>query len=161
LILADVRELPDAVHIADRPQALACAQPRVDRNSATVGFDSDSLQADVCDAWAASGGDEQPITTQLATVIEFQDGLIPFASRGRRAYAQRDFDAVTTECVGECFPQRPGLAREYVRGAFDEHRFAAQSLNRLRHLHADRATAEHDQSTRDSLHARRVTTRPQ
>ena len=54
-------QLPDAVDVADRPQALARAQARVDRNSAVACFDADDVEADPIDARTAAGGDQQPV----------------------------------------------------------------------------------------------------
>ena len=81
LILPDVGQLPDAVDIADRPQALARAQARVDWDPAAVGFDADGLQAEPIDARTPAGGDEQPIAAQLPAVVEFQEVVLTLATR--------------------------------------------------------------------------------
>jgi hypothetical protein len=50
---------PDAVDVANRPQALACAQVIVDPDAAGVWLDADGLEADILDAGspAARSGD--------------------------------------------------------------------------------------------------------
>ena len=65
LVLPDVGQRPDAGDVADRPQALARAQARVDGDAARVGLDADGLQAEPLDARAPAGGDEQPVAAQL------------------------------------------------------------------------------------------------
>jgi len=51
-----VGQLPDAVDIADRPQALARAQARVYGDPAAVGFEADGFQAEPIDARSADAG---------------------------------------------------------------------------------------------------------
>jgi hypothetical protein len=41
LVFADVGKRPDAVHVADRSEALACAQVLVKRDPVRVGLDAD------------------------------------------------------------------------------------------------------------------------
>ena len=110
LILPDVGQLPDAVDIADRPQALARAQARVDRDPAATGFDADGLEAEPIDARTPAGGDEEPVAAQLPAVVEFQGVALALAPRGGRVHAECELDAVPAQGAGECFPQRPGLA---------------------------------------------------
>jgi hypothetical protein len=62
-------------------------------------------------------------------------------------HAEGEFDTVAAQNLAECLTQRPGLAREQVRGALNEHHLAAQSTNGLRHLDPDRPTPEHQQPT--------------
>ena len=57
-------------------------------------------------------------------------------------------------------PERPGLAREKVRSALDQHHLAAEATNGLRHLDADRPASEHDQPARDGLHPGRLAVGP-
>jgi len=66
-----VGQLPDALNIAYRPQALTRAQARIDWDPAAVGFDADGLQAEPIDARTPAGGDEQPVAAQLPAVVEF------------------------------------------------------------------------------------------
>ena len=82
LVLADVGQRPDAVDVADRPEALARAQARVDRDPVRVGLDADRLQADPLDPRAAAGGDEQAVAAQLAAVLELEDVVVAVAPRG-------------------------------------------------------------------------------
>src|SRR5207247_9686392 len=58
LVLADVGERPEAVHVADRPQMLRRAQVRVDRDSVRVRLDADGLEAEPVHPRASGGGDE-------------------------------------------------------------------------------------------------------
>ena len=92
LVLADVGQLPDAGDVADRPQALARAQARVDRDPVAVGLDADRLQADVVDARAPAGGDEQAVAAQLAAVVELEDVVLALAPRGGRVHAEGELD---------------------------------------------------------------------
>ena len=86
LVLADVRQLPDAGDVADRPQPLADAEALVDRDAAGVGLDADRLEADPLDARPPAGGDEQPVAAQLAAVVELEDVVVAVAPcRGRAA----------------------------------------------------------------------------
>ena len=62
--------------------------------------------------------------------------------------------------LGERLAERRGLARQHVLGALDERDLAAEAADRLGHLDADRAAAEHEQPARDRLHARRLAVRP-
>ena len=104
LILPDVGQLPDAVDIADRPQALAHAQARVDGDSAAVGFDADGLQAEPIDARPSACGDEQPVAAQLPAVVELQDVALALAPRGVRVHAEGELNAVPAQDIGECLP---------------------------------------------------------
>src|SRR5262245_33352787 len=104
-------QLPDTVDIADRPQALARAQARVDRDPAGVGFDANGLQAEPIDARTPASGDEQPVAAQLAAVVEFEDKVLALAPRGGGVHAERELDAVAAQGVGERLTQWAGLAR--------------------------------------------------
>src|SRR4029453_5725689 len=79
LIFPDMGQLPDAVDIADRPQALASAQARVDRDAARIGFDSGGLRAGAIAAGAPAGGAEQPVAAELPPVVEFQGVALALA----------------------------------------------------------------------------------
>ena len=57
---------PDAGDVSDRPQPLADAQVRVDRDPVRVGLDADGLQTDPLDPRPPAGRDEQPVAAQLA-----------------------------------------------------------------------------------------------
>src|SRR5512132_2493754 len=65
LILADVGERPDAGHVADRPEAVAGGEARVDRDPLRARLDPDRLEADAVDARPPAGRDEQPVAAQL------------------------------------------------------------------------------------------------
>ena len=66
---------------------------------------------------------------------------------------ERELDAVASQDLAERFAQRPRFAGEHVCAALDEKHLAAKSAHGLRHLYADRPASEHEQTTRDSLHA--------
>jgi len=53
---------PEAVDVADRPQTFR-TQMRVDRNAASIRFDTDGLEADPLHARTAARGDEQAVAT--------------------------------------------------------------------------------------------------
>ena len=81
LVLADVGQRPQPGDVPDRPEPLARAQVRVDRDSVGVGLDPDGLQAHPADPRAAARRDEQPVAAQLATVVELEDVVVAVASR--------------------------------------------------------------------------------
>ena len=101
LILPDVRQLPDAVDVANRPEPFGGAQTRVDVDAATACFDADSLEAEPVDAWTPTRGDEQPIAAQLPAVVEFQNIVLAIATRCIRVYAEREFYSVATQYLTE------------------------------------------------------------
>jgi hypothetical protein len=155
-----VGQRPGAVDIADRPQALAGAQVGVDRDPVAVGLDADRLQAEPIDPRAPAGGDEQAVAAQLAAVVELQYILLALAPRRGRTGPEDELDPVAAQDLAERLAQRRGLAGEHVLGHVGDCRLAAQATHGLGHLHADRPTAEHEQATRDGLHARHLAVRP-
>jgi hypothetical protein len=56
-------------------------------------------------------------------------------------HAEDELNAIAAQDFAESIAQRSWLAREYVRTPCDEHHFAAETTNCLRHLDADCATA--------------------
>ncbi|HET6774236.1 MAG TPA: hypothetical protein VFH36_13050 [Acidimicrobiales bacterium] len=161
LVLADVGEGPDAVDVADGPQALAGAQVRVDRDPVAVGLDTDGLQAQPVHAGAATGGDQQAVASQLAAVRELQDVVLALAPGRRGVHAQDELDAVAAQGLAERFAQRRGLAGEHVVGAVRDGDLAAEAAHGLRHLDADRPGAEHEQAAGDGSHAGRLAAAPE
>src|SRR5262245_15251479 len=103
-------QLPDAVDITDRPQAVARAQARVDSDPARGGFDADGFQSESIDARTPASGDEQPVPPPLAAVREFGGKGVALARRARRANAARELHAVLAQGIGECLPEWAGLA---------------------------------------------------
>src|SRR5262249_22570994 len=160
LVLPDVGQLPDAVDVADRPEALARAKARVDGDAARVGSDADALEADSLDARAPAGRGEEAIAAQRAAVVELERVVLALAARAGRVHAERDFDAVPAQDLGEGFAEASGLAAEQVLAALDECDFAAEATHGLRHFHADRPSAEHEQPAGHGLHARHLPVRP-
>jgi len=161
LVLADVGQRPDAGDVADRPQALARTQLRVDRDPAAVGLDANGLQADPGNARAPAGGDEQAVAAQLAAILELEDVVLTLAPRRGGVDAKEQLDAVATQDFGHGFPQRCGLAGEDVLAALDERHHAAEAAHGLGHLDADRPPAQDEQASRDGLHASHLTVAPE
>ena len=112
------------------------------------------------DPWAPARGHEQPVATQLAPVLELEDVVLVVAPRGGRAHGQDDLDALTAQDLAERLAQRRGLTAEQVLGLLDHHRLAAESPHGLRHLDADRATAQDEQTAGNGLHPGRLAVGP-
>ena len=160
LVLADVGQRPDAGDVADRPQALAGAQVRVDRNAAGVGDHAERLQADPVHARAPAGGHEQTVAAQLAAVTQLQDVVLAVAPRGAHARAEDQLDPVAAQDLAERLAQRLRLAGQHTLGTLDQHHLAAETADGLRQLHPDPPAAEHEQPARHRLHAGRLAARP-
>ena len=161
LVLADMGQRPEPGDVADRPQPLAGAEPRVDRDPARVGVDADRLQADARDPRAPAGGDEEPVAAQLAAVVELEHVVVAVAARGGDVRAEDELDAVAAQDVAERLAERRGLAREDVRAALDQRDLAAEAADGLGQLDADGAAAEHEQPARDRLHRGRLAVGPE
>ena len=65
-----------------------------------------------------------------------------------------------SEDLAECLAERRRLTRQQVRGTFGDGHLAAEASHGLRHLHADRPPAEHEQMARDGLHPGHLAVRP-
>ena len=131
-----------------RSPARICASTGIPCGS---GCDADGLEADAVDAWAPAGRDQQAVATQLAAVAECQDEVLPFAPGGGRLDAEENLDAVAAQRIGECGAERRGLAAEQVLAAVHERHLAAEAMDGLSQLDADRSAAEHEQTPRDGL----------
>jgi len=83
-----VGQRPDAGDVADRPQALAGAQVRVNRDAVAVRLDSDRLEADAVDARTPARGHEQAVAAQRAAVVELEHVVLALAPRARRVRAE-------------------------------------------------------------------------
>ena len=142
-------QLPDTGDVADRPQALAGLQARVDRDAVAVGGHADRLEAEVVDARPPPGRDEQAIAAQLAAVVELEDVLGAVAAGGRRPRIQRELDAVAVQHLAERIAERRGLARQHVPAALDERDLSPEAANSLRHLDPHRPAPEDQQPPRD------------
>src|SRR6201999_4507042 len=97
LIFSDMGQQPDAVDVADRPQALAGTQMRIDRNAIAFGFDADGFQANSLDPRTPAGPNQQPVAAQRAAIVEFEKISLAVAARRGRVYAEREFDAVAAQ----------------------------------------------------------------
>jgi hypothetical protein len=163
-----VGQRPDAGDVADRPQALAGAQSRVDVDAARVGLDADRLQADVVDARSPAGGDEQAVAAQLAAVLELEHEVLAAASLvaaslapgGRDARAEHELDPVASQHLAERLAERRGLTRQDVLRALHHHRLGAEAPHGLRHLHADRPGPQDEHAARNGLHGGRLAVGP-
>ena len=152
LILPDVRQLPDAGDVADRPEPLADAQLRVNRDPVGARLDADRLQPDPLDARAPSGRHEQMITAQLPSILQPQDEVLPVARCRGRLHTEHQLDPVPTQRLTQPLAERRRLPREHALGAFDERHLSTQAARRLGELDAGRPTSEHEQSSRHGLH---------
>ena len=68
VVLADVRELRDPGHVADRPDVLGGAQPAVDRDPARR--DRQPEPVEPVDVRLAAGRDEQPLEFDPVPIAE-------------------------------------------------------------------------------------------
>jgi hypothetical protein len=80
LILAHMGERPDAVDIADGPQALARAEMLVHRDAVRVSRDADRLQPDPLHARAATSGHQQPVAPHFGSALEVQHIFVTLPS---------------------------------------------------------------------------------
>ena len=152
LVLPDVGERPDAGDITDRPQPLARAQPRIDRDASSVGVDADGVQSDVVDARAPTRSDQEPLATQLGAGVQVDHVLVVFASRCGRPDVEEHLDAVSAQHLGESVTEGSGLAREKGRSAFDERDLATEAADCLRHLDTDRPATKDEHPRWHRLH---------
>src|SRR5262249_49577632 len=145
---------------ADRPEALTGTQVRVDLDPVGSGLDADRLETDALDAWAPTGCNEQPVTADIDASVEIENELVALPSRGNGLHPEHELDAGAAQRFAERLAQRRGLAGKHRVRALDDHRFATEAPNYLRQLHARGAAAEHEQSARHRVHARRFSSSP-
>ena len=74
--------------------------------------------------------------------------------------AEHQFNPVPAQGLAERLAQRRRLAGNHAAGPLDDHRLAAQTAHHLGQFDACRPAAQHQQSARDSLHARRLAGSP-
>ena len=142
---------PDPGDVADRPEALARAQLRVDGDPVAIGLDPDRLQAELVDSRTPAGGDEQAVAAQFAAVLELQDVVLPIAPRRARVYSEDELDAIVAHRLGEGLAQRRRLAWKQVLGTLHERHLAAEATHGLGHFDADRPAAQHQQPAWDGF----------
>src|SRR5689334_24488221 len=87
-VFADVGQGPDAVDVADRPEALPRAHVLVDLDSPGVGFNTDCFQTDPLDTRTPAGRYEQAVAPDLATAVELQHILVALPSGGTCVHPQ-------------------------------------------------------------------------
>jgi hypothetical protein len=104
LVLPDVGQLPDAFDVTDRPEAVRRTQARIDGDALRVGADADRLQAQLPHAGPPAGGDEEAVTSQLATVVELEDVVGALAPGGGGMHAEVQLDAFLAQDVAELRP---------------------------------------------------------
>jgi hypothetical protein len=149
LVLACVGEQPYPGDVADCPQSRPGGHAGVDGDAARVGGDADRLQPDALDPESSTGRNQEAITTGLRPVRQLQD-VFPAVQAGcRRRHAQPKLDALRPEGLGDALAQSARLPRQQVIGALDHRDSRAHPGEGLRHLHADGATPEHQQSPRN------------
>src|SRR4051794_9367581 len=153
LVFADVGQRPDAVDIADRPEALPGAHVLVDLDAVRVGLDPGGFEADPLDAWSPAGGHEHAVAAKLGAILELEHVVLALAPGRARADAERELDAVAAKDLPERLAEGRRLAGQKVLGALDEGHLAAEATDGLGHLDADRPAAEDEQAPRDRLHA--------
>ena len=158
LVLADVRQLPDAGDVADCPQPLAT---RIWASTGTpcASDDADRLQTDPLDARAPSGRHSRrsprsscPSSSCKTKSPPSRDAAVAWIpSRSsipsRRSASQR-------LAKGCRFP------REHAFGPLDEYHLTAKTTDHLGELDTGRATSEYDQSSRHGLHPGRLVRAP-
>ena len=139
LILADMGQRPDAVDVADRPQALARAQMRVDGNAAALGS-----MPTVSSPMPSTRG-RRPVATSNRSPLNVggrRRGPGSSRSPSRRAAIACTPSASSMpsrrKTSPSASPSGRGSRGEDVRATCDEHHLAAETANRLRHLDADR-----------------------
>jgi len=108
---------PDAGDVADRPQPLGHAQPRVDRDAVGVRLDADRLEPDPLDPRTATRRHQQPVAAQLPAVAELEHVVLALTPRHRRPRAEHELDTVAAQHLAERLAQRRGLVREHPLGA--------------------------------------------
>ena len=160
LILPDVRQLQDACDVADRPQPLARAHVRVDRDSSGGWGDANGLEPDPLDTRAPSGRHEQTIPAQLPSILQSQDEVLALAGRRDRLHPEHELDSVPTQRLPQRLPQGRRLPRKHVLRRLDEHHLPAQTTHDLSKLDAGRPTSQHDQPSGHGLHPGRFVRAP-
>ena len=119
------------------------------------------LQADAVHARAPAGGDEQAVAAQLAAVVE---GRARSRRRraARRSRARRGRARCRRGAAPRPAPRRAARARGRARASAPSTSddLAAEAAHGLGHLDAHRPAAEHEQPTRDGLHAGRLAVGP-
>jgi hypothetical protein len=133
---------------------------RVHMNAMRVERGSGRFQTQSRDARPPAGGDKEPVTAQLAAVVEHQNEVVTIASRGPGVHSEVELDAVAPQHVAERHAQRFGLACQHVRRTLDDRDMSAEAAHRLSHFGTDRPAAENQQALRNGLHARHIAAAP-
>ena len=124
----------------------------VDGDALGVGFDAHSLEPDALDPRMATRRNEQALTAQLGCVLERDDVLVAVPARRFRVHAEHELDAVTPQDLPECLAEWRGLVGEHALRDVDERDLAAEAVDRLGHLDADRSGADDQEPARDGGH---------
>jgi hypothetical protein len=168
LVLAHVCQEGAAVAVPDGIQPVAVdaqdAQPIVNVGVATRFFGkADAVEAYVAGLRAASDGDEDLVGGELSPVFEDGDDRPVRAGSTRRGHAgpHDDGDALGLERGTDLLACKRFLVGEQpVERLDDRDLVATQALERLGHLGADGATAEHEEPPGELLGRGDVTVVP-
>ena len=159
LVLADVRELRDAGHVADRPHVLGSgrAEPFVHLHPARRRLDAELLEPEPLDVRPASRRDEQALGLERRAVreVELDPGSTRSIPTPRRTSmpSSRNSSAISSPASGWTRPSRCSPRSTTV--TCDAH-----AREELRELGADRAAAHDDEAPRHLVRPRRVAVRP-
>ena len=160
LVFPDMRQLPDAGHVTDRPQPLAGAHPRIDRDAAGFRGDSDGVKPDPLHTRPSSGRHQQMIPPQLPSILQLQDEVLTLARGRDRRHPEHELDPIPTQRLPQRLTQRRRLPPEHLLARLDERHLATQTTHDLSKLDTSRPTSEHDQPPGDDLHAGRLVRAP-
>ncbi len=161
LVLADVGQRPDAGDVADRPDALARAHPRVDGDPAAAGREADGLEAEAAGPRPAPGRHEQAVAAQDGAVGELEHVLAAgVAAGGAHVAPEVQLDAVGPQRLGQRVAERRRLARQQPVGALDDRDLGAHPPDGLAELDPDRAAAEDQQPAGDRAQRGRLAVGP-
>src|SRR5918994_1384063 len=154
LVLAHVGEQGPAVAVAHGVEPVAVGAPHaqlvvdVEESASRVG-EADPVQPEVARARAAPDRDEDLVGGELAAVPQrgHDRAVGPVTPRRGHEGADDDRDALGFEGGAHLLARERLLVGEQpIEGLDDRDLLAAQPLERLRHLGADRAAAEHEQA---------------
>ena len=160
LVLADVGQRPQSSDVSDRPQTFRRSQLRVDWHSVGIRCYSNGLEAHASDSGAPTGRNEKPVAAQFAAVIQHHDVVLAVPPGGGDRRGQFELDALAEQSLAKRLTQWCRLPGEDMFASLDDGRVAAETVDRLGHLHPDRASAEDEQATWNHLHAGRFAIGP-
>ena len=163
LVLAHVRQQHAAVRVADDVQPLVAGHAHLlvdlDRLS---GLQAELLEAEPLGVGCAPDRDEQLLAGERTAVLELErDRPLPSSRCTAVAFTPRTtshpeaFQRILDLLGGELL-----LARDQPRQRLDDRHLRAQRGVGTGHLHADDATAQHEQRSGDRFRGRHLAVRP-